>query len=239
MIQSELMALNVLFVGNSHTYLHYMPQMLVQLAEGAGRGIGLNVDQVTGEGAALQWHWNNGPTRERIRSRHWDYVVLQDRSGGPLEDPESFRTHARWLDGEIRRQGAQTVFYMTWANKSRPDTQGILADAYATIAAELNAVLAPVGLVWEKVQAMDDKINLYHIDDRHANPIGAYLTACVFYAVFLETSPEGLPATLRIEGKIRLDLAEDRAGFLQQIAYDSVNNVESIMRKVDRMTNNK
>jgi hypothetical protein len=218
------MALNVLFIGNSHTYLHYMPQMLVKLAEGAGRGIALHVDQVTGERAALQWHWNNTPTREKIRSRRWDYVVLQDRSGGPLEDLESFRTHACLLDGEIRRHGAQTVFYMTWSNKSQPETQVILADAYEQIAAELNAGLAPVGLAWEKVRALNDALNLYHIDDRHANPIGAYLTACVFYVVFFKTSPEGLPATLRIEGKIRLDLAEDRAGFLQKIAYETVMN---------------
>jgi hypothetical protein len=152
--------------------------------------------------------------------------VLQDRSEGPLEELESFRTHARLLDGEIRRQGAQTVFYMTWANKSRPGTQKILADAYGQIAAELGAGLAPVGMAWEKAHVLDDELNLYHIDDHHANPTGAYLTACVFYTIFLKRSPEGLPAALQIEGKIRLDLAEDRAGFLQKIAYETVANAE-------------
>ena len=70
------------------------------------------------------------------------------------------------------------------------------------------------------------KLNLHHIDGRHANPNGAYLTACVFYSVFFNTSPEGLPATLLIGGKIRLNLAEDRAGFLQKIAYKTVKNLE-------------
>jgi hypothetical protein len=174
----------------------------------------------------LQWHWNNSPTLDKIRSQKWDYVVLQDRSEGPLEELESFRTHARLLDEEIRRQDAQTVLYMTWANKSHPDSQKILANAYKQIAAELSAGLAPVGLAWEKAHALDDELNLYHIDDRHANPTGAYLTACVFYSVFSTRSPEGLPATLQIEGKIRLDLAEDRAGFLQKIAYETVLNAE-------------
>ena len=142
------MTMNVLFIGNSHTYLHYMPQMLVALAQGAGKGFKLNADQITGEGAGLQWHWHNTSTRARIRSRQWDYVVLQDRSGGPLEDLESFRTHARLLDEEIKRQGAKTIFYMTWANKARPRTQKILAEAYSQVAAELDAGLAPVGLAW-------------------------------------------------------------------------------------------
>jgi len=222
--------MNVLFIGNSHTYLHYMPQMLGELAQAADSSIQLNIDQITGEGAGLQWHWNNQPSREKIRSGRWDWVVLQDRSGGPLEELESFRTHARRLDEEIRRQGAKTVFYMTWANKSRRRTQKIIAEAYGQIATELGAVLAPVGLAWEKVQALDVELNLHHIDNRHANPPGAYLTACVFYAVFFNASPEGLPATLQIEGKIRLDLAEDRAGFLQKIAYETVSNAEVGMR---------
>ena len=220
------MAINVLFIGNSHTYLHYMPQMLGELACTTDSDYQLKIDQITGEGAALQWHWNNSPTRDKIRSQKWDYVVLQDRSGGPLEELDSFRTHARLLDGAIRRQGAQTVFYMTWSNKSRPGSQKILANAYGQIASELGADMAPVGLTWEKAQALDAELNLYHIDDRHANPTGAYLTACVFYAVFFNRSPEGLPATLQIEGKIRLDLAEDRAEFLQKIAYETVLNAE-------------
>lgn len=220
------MLMKVLFIGNSHTYLHYMPQILVKLADAADRGVTLHADQITGEGASLQWHWNNSPTRVKIQSRQWDFVVLQDRSGGPLEELESFRTHARLLDEVIRRQGAKTIFYMTWANKSRPGTQKILVDAYGQTAAELGAGLAPVGLAWEKALSLDEALNLYHIDDRHANPTGAYLTACVFYTFFFNTSPEGLPATLQIDGKMRLDLAEDRAGFLQKIAYETVSNTE-------------
>jgi hypothetical protein len=227
------MPLNVLFIGNSHTYLHYMPQMLGELAHAADNGFRLNIDQITGEGAGLQWHWNNEPSREKIRSKRWDYVVLQDRSGGPLEELESFRTHARLLDEEVRRQGAKTVFFMTWANKSRPRNQKILTDVYGQIATELGAVLAPVGLAWEKALDLDVELNLHHIDDRHANPSGAYLTACVFYAVLFNTSPEGLPATLQIEGKFRLDLAEDRAGLLQKIAYETVSNSEIGMRNAE------
>ncbi len=45
--------MNVLFIGNSHTYLHFMLQMLGELAQAAGSGILLNLDQVTGEGAGL------------------------------------------------------------------------------------------------------------------------------------------------------------------------------------------
>jgi hypothetical protein len=216
------MTMNVLFIGNSHTYLHYMPQMLEKLAKAAAKEF--NTDQITGEGVGLQWHWNNTPTREKIGSRLWDYVVLQDRSGGPLEDLRGLQTHARLLNEDIRRQGAETLFYMIWANKSRPRTQKILADAYGQIAEELGARLAPVGLAWEKARARDPVLDLHHLDERHANPVGAYLTACVFFSVLFNTSPEGLPARLQIKNKIRLDLDKDRARFLQMIAHETVLN---------------
>ena len=83
------MKLNVLFIGNSHTYLHYLPQMLVGLVKAAGSGYDLAVEQCVGEGASLVWHWNNEPSRQMMRSRKWEFIVLQDRSGGPLEDPDS------------------------------------------------------------------------------------------------------------------------------------------------------
>ena len=72
------------------------------------------------------------PARNAIREKPWDYVVFQERSGGPLEEPDSFTRHAGLLDAEIRQQGAKTMLFVTWANRSRPDTQAVLADAYGT-----------------------------------------------------------------------------------------------------------
>ena len=64
---------------------------------------------------------------------------MQDRSAGPLEEPESFEHHARLLDAAIRRQKARTIFYLTWANRHRPETQAVLTKAYERMAEELGA----------------------------------------------------------------------------------------------------
>jgi hypothetical protein len=196
-----------------------MPQMLVQLVKAEDCGFDLEVDQSIGEGVSLEWHWNNEPSRQKMRSRNWDYIVLQDRSGGPLEDLESFQKYARLLDAEIKKLGAATILYMTWASQNRPDTGIILADAYRRMASELGAFLAPVGLAWAQAQKMSTELVLHHKDGRHASPVGAYLTACVFYSVLTSTSPEGLPASFFIEGKIRPDQAQ--ALLLQKVAWET------------------
>jgi hypothetical protein len=211
---------DILFVGNSHTYLHYMPQMLEQLVKAGRIELGIAVDQIVGEGASLEWHWNNEPTREKIRSLNWDYIVLQDRSGGPLEDPKSFRRHAELLNGEIQACGARTIFYMTWPNRSRPETVSILAGEYRQAAVRHDALLAPVGLAWARAQELNFDLALHHRDGRHANPVGAYLTACVFYSVLLNSSPEGLAPSFFIEGKMRPEQNADQALQLQKVAWE-------------------
>jgi hypothetical protein len=166
-----------------------MPQMLVRLVKAADLGKYINAEQVTGKGVDLEWHWHNQKTRDRIKARMWDYVVLQDRSGGPLENKASMFKHARLLDDDIKKQGAETILYMTWANQKRHETQKILTDAYSQISRELGAILAPVGTAWENSLKTDPDLRLHHSDDRHAGPAGAYLTACVFYTVLYRSSP--------------------------------------------------
>ncbi|MGD8257052.1 MAG: hypothetical protein PVG70_19625 [Desulfobacterales bacterium] len=220
------MMINVLFIGNSHTYLNYMPRMLTALVDAEDRGFKLKAEQSAGKGVNLEWHWNNPTTREIIATGRWNYVVLQDRSGGPLEALESFQRHSRMLDAEIKKQSAKTVLYMTWANRSRPETQALLADAYANMARKLNATVAPVGLAWEQVQRVNPDLDLYHRDGRHANPVGSYLAACVFYSAILNISPEGLPGAISIDDKVRVNLDQDTTRCLQKIAFDKVKNTE-------------
>jgi hypothetical protein len=219
---------HVLFIGNSHTYLNYMPQMVSALVDSTDQGFKLVVDQCTGEGASLRWHWENAPTRNTLREKPWDYVVLQDRSGGPLEKPDSFTKHAGLLDAEIQKQGTRTILFLTWANRSRPDTQAALTHIYKTVAQKLHAALAPVGQAWEAIHRMDPGIELYHQDGRHANPIGSYLSACVFYSVMFNTSPEGLPGSFNYKGKVWVDLEKGRASLLQKVAWETVSTLHTL-----------
>jgi len=212
----------ILFIGNSHTYYNDMPRMVVKLAEAAGHERNLETEQSTGNGVSLEWHWKNSHTRDLIKDEKWNFVILQERSGGPLEAMESMHRHARLLDTEIKKQAGKTIFYMTWAGKRRPETQKIITDAYKQIAKELDAILAPVGVAWENCQKKNSDINLFHKDGRHANPMGSYLAACVFYTLLYSVSPEGLPIPIFSEENGLKNLPEDQIRFLQKMAFEAV-----------------
>jgi len=222
------MRLQVLFLGNSHTYFNYMPQILAHLVSSKNRGFELTVDQCTGEGAGLAWHWQSLQSRQAIKEKQWDFVVLQDRSSGPLEEPDSFLRHAELLDAEIKRYGAQTILFLTWANQSRPETQTMIANLYQDTAQNLQARLAPVGLAWKAILQTYPDIILHHDDGRHTNPTGSYLAACVFYCVLFATSPEGLSGSFFYKNKLWLNLDKETAILLQKTAWETV----SMMPKV-------
>jgi hypothetical protein len=214
--------LNILFIGNSHNYYNFMPQLLVELVNAVNQGLSVKVEQLTGKGVSLEWHWNNSKTRGKICAKNWDCIVLQERSGGPLEQPASFETHAQLLYREIKRQGAQTILYMTWANRSRPETQDKITEAYERVARKTGAIVVPVGLAWKRALQLQPDINLYHDDGRHANPTGSYLAACVFYAVLCRSTPEGLPCSISVKDKRPVVIDGTQALFLQKVAFEAV-----------------
>jgi len=209
----------ILFIGNSHTYLHYMPQLLVEMARTVGNAI--TPAQSIGEGASLAWHYNHSKAIDLIAQGKWTHVVLQERSRGPLENITSMQLHAHYFDKIIRKIGARTVFFMTWAARGRSTDQTVIANAYENIAHECNAMLAPVGRAWELVLTRKDCPDLYHRDGRHAGKAGAYLSACVFYSL-LCGDPIGLKHIVESEDRILADLPNRDARLLQEAASEAV-----------------
>lgn len=193
---SEQQSLRVLFIGNSYTYVNDLPWLTQQLSKSAGETRVLETEMIVAGGATLKKHWEDGAALRKIKDGRWHYVVLQEQSTLPITDPKVMHQYARLFDTEIKRANAQTVFYLTWARKNRPETQQALTNTYMKIARELDAKIAPVGIAWQEIQKHNPNLILYDKDQSHPSPIGAYIAACVFYATLYEKSPEGL--TFRI-----------------------------------------
>ena len=70
--------LNVLFIGNSYTYVNDVPKMVQNLAHAAGHT--LTYDQHTEGGWTLDKHWHSDITLNKIRQGGWDIVVIQGHS---------------------------------------------------------------------------------------------------------------------------------------------------------------
>jgi hypothetical protein len=191
----------VLFVGNSYTYYHSMPQLFAAIAEHTMPGHRVETRFIGGGGATQQKHWEVGQALEEIRTSTWDYVILQGQSMLGLDDlrdpgiPEQFFEYAGMFNQEIRASGAETVFYMTWSRESSPQDQAYLAEAYSTIAQKTAGILAPVGLVWDRLRD-SPAVHLYERDGSHPSVPGSVVAAMTLSATIFGLAPEGLPGDL-------------------------------------------
>jgi len=213
---------NALFLGNSYTYCNDLPTLVAGLAASAGRT--LNTRHVTAGGRTLEWHTENADTLAALQTLTSDgVVVLQEHSIRPVQDTPKMLEAAQTLQRIIEPSGARTVMYMTWARQHFPEMQPGLARVYTSVAQQIGAGVAPVGLAWQAAFATDSMLVLHTSDKSHPNPTGSYLAACVFYATFFDASPTGLtPKIAGADGKPLVDLPVAQALFLQKIAWDTV-----------------
>jgi hypothetical protein len=231
--------LSVLFIGNSYTYFNNLPELVSQLAASANPAKTLDAQMVTRGGATLKQHWEEGNALKVLRQGKWDYVVLQEQSMLPITDPEAMHKYARLFDAEIKKSGAKTVFFLTWARQNQPENQARLNDAYLQVTRELKALVAPVGITWANAFKADANF-VFHIEDKsHPNPEGSYLAACVFYAVLYGKSPENLANRLLgnpvsqdgVVGNEKAELVnlnKTEAARLQRLAWQTVINERAV-----------
>jgi hypothetical protein len=206
--------LKVFFVGNSYTYGNDLPKLIAELAKAGGQRP-IEFEKLTPGGWTFKKHWEESKVADKIAAKKWDIVVLQNHSLGALAARDEMFDYGKKIDAEVKKTGARTIFFMTWARQNKPENQAVITKAYQELARDVKAETAPVGLAWEAALKADPKLELHTKDQSHPNKTGSYLAACVFYAVIYNKSPEGLP------GKPG-DLSDEAAKPLQALAWKVV-----------------
>jgi hypothetical protein len=199
----------MLFIGNSFTQRNDVPGLIADLA--AAHGLTIEHRLISRGGASLRNHWNTGEAAKAIETVMYDFVVLQEQSTLPVKNAARMAENVRLFDEPIRKAGAKTVLYMTWARQHSPEAQEVIADAYQSIGQELRAIVVPAGLAWRSFLAKHKTPVLHDKDQSHPTLAGSYLAACVFLATLWKLDPMGIEPP---QG-----LSEEDAGKLQKVAW--------------------
>lgn len=178
----------ILFVGNSHTYFHDMPQMVRELAARAGEETA--VTMLTHGGMTLDWHFHQEQTRFNLLYGGYDFCVLQ-QAAHPFPGYDALSAGVSAIRGLCGESPPRFVLYMTWAEKCRPENQPEMSAAYRRTAEEQGLLLAPVGEVWQAFRQQRPQWELYFEDGAHASPLGSFLAAaCIARAIFPGSRPD-------------------------------------------------
>jgi hypothetical protein len=193
----------ILFIGNSYTARNQLPRLLADLAAAAEHPRSVEFDLIFAGGASLKRHWNAGIAQQKLASLTWNYVVLQEQSTLPLKNPKRYHENVRLFAPEIARRGAKTALYLTWSRQQAPDTQDSITRAVEEIAAEVDALVVPVGPAWQAAMARHRDLPFYTDDGSHPTAAGSYLAACVFLVSLFGEAPRGFS----VSDPLRLDRA--------------------------------
>jgi hypothetical protein len=207
--------ISVLFVGNSLTYFNEMPRMTARL--GAKQNPPMLVESVTQSGASLEDLWFRTDAVKRIWQSHWDYVIIQERSGrAAMDRGELFHEYLRKFADEARKSGAKPLLFMTWY----PGNE----EFFKAAARRANAGLLPVGKAWQPE---------FDWDGIHPNLAGSYLIACSVYSVIYNKPAIAVPFDFRdlaVKNEfydaplLRQTLSEEQAKAIQAAAWNAVKN---------------
>lgn len=229
-------AKSVLFLGNSYTYVNNLPQLLSDVAAAMGDSVYFDISAPGGY--TLQGHTTNATSLGKIALGNWDVVVLQEQSQRPSFPDAQVAVevfpYARQLDSLIRSANpcAETMFFMTWGRKNGDagncafwppvctydGMDSLLNLRYRMMADSNDAVVSPVGAVWNYLRKNHPSIELYDPDGSHPSIAGSIAAAYCFYTSVFRKSP----LSCTFNGPLSVSDANVIRFAVHDVVYDSL-----------------
>ncbi|MBQ8383251.1 MAG: SGNH/GDSL hydrolase family protein [Clostridia bacterium] len=183
---------SILFIGNSYTFYNDMPEKIfAPMAEAAGYPC--EVTSVTHGGYHLYQFADSENDegkrlRETITGKHYDAVVLQDHSIGPIFKRADFEKAVGDLMVLLEGQADRFVLYATWGRHpdspdlarfglTTPEMTAKLSDAYNEVGARYGIKVAEVGKAFAARRAEHPEDELYNPDLTHPSALGSTVAA--------------------------------------------------------------
>jgi hypothetical protein len=181
---------SILFVGNSHTSMHDLPNLVCEMIRFRRPGKTV-VSQFVGVS-----HLDDlaaDPSGRRTLDAHpWKHVVLQAQKISASGRFQYSRTAGIDFAKRAKSQGANVVFFAEWGLKGDPANGPRHEAIYREMAEQTGAEVAAVDRAWVLALAERPDLPLHESDGNHQSHVGAFLTACVLYGRLTGNDPTEL-----------------------------------------------
>ena len=117
--------MKILFIGNSHTFVHYVPARVAHFCLSHGKPV--ETTMLTHPGMGLDWHLEQSQTYYNLLYGRYDAVVLQ-HNAHPFPGRESLLTAGQRIISLLPEE-TKPYLYMTWTEKNNPQGQETMSAA--------------------------------------------------------------------------------------------------------------
>ena len=135
--------------------------------------------------------------KKQIKSKKWDYIVLQEQTDTSIGDFSSIKSGCNNLITYAKNNSNKNVipiYNATWIlNSSNQATQNVANSNFESIKKSYGGRVAYSGNAFITCSKKYPKISLYS-DDRHPTLSGQYLSACCVYSAIFKESPANINA---------------------------------------------
>ena len=181
--QGDKESYNILFIGNSLTYINDLPSLIKNKAKYSGYN--LEIEMIAFPNYALSDHWKKGEAQKLIRGKKYDIVIIQQ---GPSSQPKGKKTlldYGKKYSAICKENNALLAYFMVWPSLDYYNTFDAVIDNYK-LAAEVNdAILLPVGKVWKNYFDTSRKFDYYGEDSFHPSKKGSEVAAKVITKILI------------------------------------------------------
>lgn len=211
-----------------------MPSLLQQVASSAGDTV--YTESRTPGGRRISQHATDPQVFQMIRSRDWDYIVIQCQSQEPSfpdgQVASDVLPYAKILCDSIRANSTCTIplFFMTWGRKNGDASNcdffpplctyegmdSVLSSNYLKMGSLNSAEVCGVGAVWHRLRQQSSDMELYSPDESHPSYAGSIAGAYAFYTSIFRKSP--LEATFN--GSLTADQADSIRSVVKYVVFD-------------------
>ena len=198
--------ISVLFIGNSKTFYNELPTRVKDLSKSLGKN--LTVASCTQGGRTLIETYESEDFRKKVKSRKWDYVVLQEQTDNSLSS-SLLKKGASQLVDYIRKNSNSNVkiIYDAWGiyndfNEKQFD-QAINSNEAARD--ETGGKIAYIAKALLKCHSEKPEVSLF-CDEIHPTHEATYLAACCTYIAMFNESPCSLEYVYDLDQNLAYDL---------------------------------
>ena len=167
----------ILFVGNSLTYFNDLPKLVEDQAR--TKGVRLGTKMLAFPNYAIVDHWRDGEVQGLIKSKKYDFVVIQQ---GPSSQQEGYNMlvfAGKQYADLCRKNDVELAYFMVWPSRMYYHTFDEVIANYTAAANANNAILCPVGQEWKDHFDTSNDFSYYGPDQFHPSRKGSQVAAGV------------------------------------------------------------
>ncbi|WP_299110968.1 SGNH/GDSL hydrolase family protein [uncultured Winogradskyella sp.] len=165
----------ILFIGNSLTYTNDLPKLVKVIAK--EKGVRVTTTMIALPNYALIDHWNDGTIQKEIRSKQYDFVIVQQGPSSQAFGKEILVNYGKKYSNLCEENSAQLCYFMVWPSLTYYNTFDGVIKNHREAARINNAMLLPVGEIWKTHFDATENFDYYSNDGFHPSLKGSRVAA--------------------------------------------------------------